>query len=132
MAEPNNTGATRDTLILIGGRHSTSGNRRPHSSDSPRFQDALFSESTGKARRTPRHYRLGRQNARSFVAKPQHSWLVITPKRNKEHRQTYEITVQPDAALPPGRHDTQIRAIGLGRPGAITTIPVVVEVTRPN
>jgi hypothetical protein len=133
VAEPNATGSSRDTLIVIGGRQFYI-----RQSAAPQVGLAAVPgrlvfgiDQKGKTE-TKTLTAWAEQTPGSFVAKPQHPWLVITPKRGKEHRQSYEITVRPDAALPPGRHDTQIELSTADAPQRILTIPVVVEVTRPN
>jgi len=132
-AEPNNTGATRDALILIGGVSFLVRQSPPAKLGLAAAPGRLvFGIDRKGLTDTKTITAWTEQNAGSFVAKPQHSWLVVTPKRNKEHRQTYEVTIQPGAALPPGRHDTQIEISAAGAPERSIVIPVVVEVMRPN
>ncbi len=112
-AEPNNTGATRDALILIGGQSFLV-------RQSPPAQVGLAAAPGrlvfGINRKGATDIKIltawTEQPAGGFIAKPQHPWLVVTPKRHKEHRQVYEVTVKPGADLPPGRHDTRDRDIG--------------------
>jgi len=132
-AEPNNTGATRDALILIGGQSFLV-------RQSPPAQVGLAAAPGrlvfGINRKGATDIKIltawTEQPAGSFIAKPQHPWLVVTPKRHKEHRQVYEVTVKPGADLPPGRHDSEIEISAEGAPDRSIVIPVVVEVTRPN
>lgn len=64
----------------------------------------------------------------TVTARAQHSWLVITAKRQKGERQIYEVTIRDDAKLPAGRHDSQIELSTKGSATPSLVIPVVVEV----
>lgn len=56
-----------------------------------------------------------------------HPWLTVTPAKSKKDRKAYEVTIQPDARLMPGRYDSQIEITSTGAPGKSILIPVVVE-----
>ena len=49
-------------------------------------------------------------------------------KRGKQALQMYEVSIQPNAVLAPGRHDTTIELSAGGTPDRFVTVPVVVEV----
>jgi hypothetical protein len=133
VAEPNATGSSRDTLIVIGGRQFYVRQSAPPQVGLAAVPGRLVFGINRKGESDTKTLTAWtEQPSGSFVAKPQHPWLVITPKRGKEHRQSYDISVRPDAGLPPGRHDTQIELSTAGAPERTLTIPVVVEVTRPN
>jgi hypothetical protein len=132
-AEPNNTGATRDTLIVIGGRSFFVRQSPPAQLGLAAAPGRLVFGINRKGEADTKILTAWtEQPSGSFVAKPQHSWLVVTPTSSKEHRQTFNVTVKAGAGLPPGRHDTQIEISAAGAPERSITIPVVVEVTRPN
>jgi hypothetical protein len=133
VAEPNGTANSRDTLIVVGGRQF-------YVRQSAAAQAGLavvpgrlvFGINRKGETDTKTLTAWTEQPSGNFVVKPQHPWLVITPKREKDHRQIYEVTVRRDAALPPGRHDSQIELSTAGAPQRTLTIPVVVEVTSPR
>ena len=64
----------------------------------------------------------------SITARAGNPWLSVKPLKRKKDRQAYEVTVQRDAKLGPGRHDSYIELAPEGS-GPTLRIPVVVEVT---
>ena len=54
-------------------------------------------------------------------------WLSVTPRRGKDNRQAYDVTVRPGAGLGPGRYDSSIELKPSGDAPSLR-IPVVVEV----
>jgi hypothetical protein len=67
----------------------------------------------------------------AITARAADPWLSIKPIPGKKARQTYDVTVRPDAALGPGRHDTYIELVPEGSAPPLR-IPVVVEVPDLN
>jgi hypothetical protein len=126
-AEPNLTSSTREAMVLVGGRSLLIRQAAP---PQPALAAApsrlVFAVNTKGESSKKRLTAWGEES--SLVARPQHPWLVVTPKSGKDGRQAFEVAIKSGAALPPGRHDSTIELFAAGSPGRSLVIPVVVEV----
>ena len=129
VAQPNSTQSARDAVVLIGGRSFFV--RQP-AEPQPALAAApsrlVFSVNLKGESSKQRLAAWGEPSSSNFVARPQHPWLVVILKSDKDGRQVFEVAIKSGAALPPGRHDSAIELFAAGSPNRSLTIPVVVEV----
>jgi hypothetical protein len=129
IAEPNTSPVPRDAMIVVGGRSFYVRQMPPPQPGLAAAPSSLTFglDKNGEAREKTLTVWSDRGNGK-FVATPGHPWLTVTPKRNKDGRQSYEVTVRREAGLRPGRHDTFVELSPAGVPALPLRIPVVVEV----
>jgi hypothetical protein len=127
-ADPNTSNVARDAIVMIG---DTSFFIRQEPPAQPGLAAApgrlVFGidkegRTDTKALSAWTEYGTGAMTARAGE-----QWLTVKPRRGKDNRQAYDVTVQREAKLGPGRHDTYIELIPEGS-GPPLRIPVVVEV----
>ena len=129
MAEPNTTGAVRDAVILAGGASFYVRQDVPVQPGLAAAPSQLTFGVDKKGRTSKQTLAVwADQESATFLTKVSHPWLQVTPKRGNRGRQVYEVTVQRDASLAPGRYDTTIELYAQGAPARSITVPVVVEV----
>jgi len=128
-AEPNVTQATREAVILIGSRTFFVRQVAPPQLGLAAAPSRLVFAVDQKGRSDKKVVTAWIERPSSVLtARTQHTWLVVTPYRDKQRRQMYEVSIRPDAALPPGRHDTTIELRSADAPNRSVIIPVVIEV----
>lgn len=132
QADANTSNLVRDTLISVG---ETSFFVRQEPPAQPGLAAAPSRLTFGldkKGKTDSKRITAWTENgAGKFAARPGHPWLTLKPRRNKDQRQTYEVSVQRNAGLGPGRYDTFVELRPSGSTNAIR-IPVVVEVPGAN
>ena len=127
--EANLTPSTREAAVLIAGRSffiRQAAQPQPALAAAP--SRLVFAVNVKGESQTKRLTAWGEAPKSNFVARPRHPWLVVTAKNNSDGRQAFEISIEPGAALPPGRHDSTIELFADGSPNRSLVIPVVVEV----
>jgi hypothetical protein len=127
--EANLTPSTREAVALIAGRSlfiRQAAQPQPALAAAP--SRLVFAVNVKGESQTKRLTAWGEAPLSNFVARPRHPWLVVTPKTSSDGRQAFEIAIKPEAALPPGRHDSSIELFAAGSPNRSLLIPVVVEV----
>jgi hypothetical protein len=129
LAEPNTSTTTRDAIIAIG---ETSFFVRQGPPAQPGLAAAPGSLVFGLDKRgktdTKRITAWTEYGSHTFTARAGHPWLSVTPRRSKDERQVYDVTVRQKAGLGPGRYDTFVELTPGGSTTASLRIPVVVEV----
>lgn len=128
-AEPNLSAATREAMVLVGERSyfvRQAAAPQPGLAAAPgRLVFAVNRKGeSGSKVLTIWSDRAGA----SFKARSTHPWLSIAPRKGEDGRQSYEVSMQPGAALPPGTHDATIELSVTGAQGHSVLVPVVVEV----
>jgi hypothetical protein len=129
VAEPNTSAVPRDVTIVVGGRSFYVRQMPP---PQPGLAAAPSSLTFGIGKDGKADDKTltvwSDRGSGKFVATPGHPWLTVTPKRNKNGRQSYEVVVRRKAGLRPGRHDSYVELSPAGVQGMFLRIPVVVEV----
>jgi hypothetical protein len=129
VAEPNSTSATREAVILIGKRFFVVRQVAPIQPGLAAAPSRLVFAVDAKGQSAKKVLSFWSEKPSSnYVARSRDAWLTVTPKRGKQALQMYEVSIQPNAALAPGRHDTTIELSAGGTPDRFVTVPVVVEV----
>jgi hypothetical protein len=128
VAEPNTSTAARDATISIGGSNFFIRQEPPAQPGLAAAPSHLVFglDKRGKAD-TKRITGWTEYGAGVIQARAGHPWLSVTPRKGKNKRQIYEVTVQSGSGLGPGRHDSYIDLVPEGS-GPALRIPVVVEV----